>query len=40
LIEPTAGSVEYFGETSDAEAVRERLGVLLQDPSREMLLSA
>ncbi|ATW87436.1 cobalt/nickel transport system ATP-binding protein [Halohasta litchfieldiae] len=32
LIEPTAGSVEYFGETSDAEAVRERLGVLLQDP--------
>jgi cobalt/nickel transport system ATP-binding protein len=32
LIEPTAGSVEYFGETADAEAVRERLGVLLQDP--------
>lgn len=32
LIEPTAGSVEYFGETTDAEAVRERLGVLLQDP--------
>jgi cobalt/nickel transport system ATP-binding protein len=24
--------VEYFGETSDAEAVRDRLGVLLQDP--------
>lgn len=32
LVEPTAGSVEYFGETTDAEAVRERLGVLLQDP--------
>jgi cobalt/nickel transport system ATP-binding protein len=32
LIEPTAGSVEYFGETTDAEAVRDRLGVLLQDP--------
>ena len=32
LIEPTAGSVQYFGETGDAEAVRERLGVLLQDP--------
>jgi len=32
LIEPTAGSVTYFGETTDAEAVRERLGVLLQDP--------
>ena len=32
LVDPTAGTVEYFGETSDAEAVRERLGVLLQDP--------
>lgn len=32
LIDPTAGTVEYFGETTDAEAVRERLGVLLQDP--------
>lgn len=32
LIEPTIGSVEYFGETTDAESVRERLGVLLQDP--------
>ena len=32
LIEPTAGAVEYFEETTDAEAVRERLGVLLQDP--------
>jgi cobalt/nickel transport system ATP-binding protein len=32
LIEPTAGTVEYFDETTDAETVRERLGVLLQDP--------
>lgn len=32
LVEPTAGTVRYFGETSDAEAVRDRLGVLLQDP--------
>ena len=32
LIEPTAGAVDYFGETTDAEAVRDRLGVLLQDP--------
>ena len=32
LLEPTLGSVEYFGTTTDAEAVRERLGVLLQDP--------
>jgi cobalt/nickel transport system ATP-binding protein len=32
LIDPTAGSVEYFGKTTDAEAVRERLGVLLQNP--------
>jgi cobalt/nickel transport system ATP-binding protein len=32
LIEPTAGSVTYFGETTDAERVRERLGVLLQNP--------
>jgi cobalt/nickel transport system ATP-binding protein len=32
LIEPSAGTVEYFEETEDAEAVRERLGVLLQDP--------
>ncbi len=32
LIEPTSGSVRYFDETTDAEAVRERLGVLLQDP--------
>ena len=32
LVEPTRGSVTYFGETADAEAVRGRLGVLLQDP--------
>ncbi|WP_273837434.1 ABC transporter ATP-binding protein [Halococcus sp. PRR34] len=32
LVEPTAGTVTYFGETTDVEAVRERLGVLLQDP--------
>ncbi|GGL37721.1 ABC transporter ATP-binding protein [Halarchaeum grantii] len=32
LVTPTAGRVEYFEETTDAEAVRERLGVLLQDP--------
>ncbi|MDS0300123.1 energy-coupling factor ABC transporter ATP-binding protein [Halogeometricum sp. S1BR25-6] len=32
LVEPTAGTVTYFGETDDAEAVRDRLGVLLQDP--------
>jgi cobalt/nickel transport system ATP-binding protein len=32
LIEPASGEVRYFGETTDAEAVRDRLGVLLQDP--------
>jgi len=32
LVDPTAGTVEYLGETTDAEAVRDRLGVLLQDP--------
>jgi cobalt/nickel transport system ATP-binding protein len=32
LVEPTAGTVRYFGDTTDAEAVRDRLGVLLQDP--------
>lgn len=32
LVDPTAGTVEYFDETTDAEAVRDRLGVLLQDP--------
>ncbi|WP_142856446.1 energy-coupling factor ABC transporter ATP-binding protein [Salinigranum halophilum] len=32
LVDPADGRVEYFGETENAEAVRERLGVLLQDP--------
>ena len=32
LVELSDGCVEYFGETANAEAVRERLGVLLQDP--------
>jgi len=32
LVEPAAGTVRYFGETTDAEAVRGRLGVLLQNP--------
>ncbi|MFB6085255.1 MAG: energy-coupling factor ABC transporter ATP-binding protein [Halodesulfurarchaeum sp.] len=32
LLAPTAGRVRYFEETTDAEAVRERLGVLLQNP--------
>lgn len=32
LVDPSAGRVEYFDETADAEAVRDRLGVLLQDP--------
>jgi cobalt/nickel transport system ATP-binding protein len=32
LVESTAGTVEYFDETADAETVRDRLGVLLQDP--------
>lgn len=32
LVDPSAGTVEYFNETTDAEAVRDRLGVLLQDP--------
>jgi cobalt/nickel transport system ATP-binding protein len=32
LVDPSAGHVEYFGRTTSAEAVRERLGVLLQDP--------
>lgn len=32
LVEPSAGDVTYFGETTDAEVVRERLSVLLQDP--------
>jgi cobalt/nickel transport system ATP-binding protein len=32
LVDSTRGGVEYFGETIDAESVRNRLGVLLQDP--------
>lgn len=32
LVDPTAGTVEYFDDTADAEAVRDRIGVLLQDP--------
>jgi cobalt/nickel transport system ATP-binding protein len=32
LVEPSEGTVEYFDTTTDAEAVRDRLGVLLQDP--------
>ncbi|AUV81382.1 cobalt ABC transporter [Salinigranum rubrum] len=32
LVEPSGGHVEYFGETTTAETVRERLGVVLQDP--------
>jgi len=32
LVDASAGTVTYFGETTDAEAVRDRLGVLLQDP--------
>jgi cobalt/nickel transport system ATP-binding protein len=32
LVDTSAGTVEYFEETEDVEAVRERLGVLLQDP--------
>jgi len=32
LIDTSTGTVEYFEETTDAEDVRDRLGVLLQDP--------
>ncbi|TKX77308.1 energy-coupling factor ABC transporter ATP-binding protein [Halorubrum sp. SD626R] len=32
LVDPSAGTVRYFGQTTDAERVRDRLGVLLQDP--------
>ena len=32
LVKPTEGLVRYFGETTNAETVRDRLGVLLQDP--------
>lgn len=33
LIEPNEGRVTYFGEATDPETVRDRLGVLLQDPN-------
>ncbi|MFD1571048.1 energy-coupling factor ABC transporter ATP-binding protein [Halorubrum laminariae] len=32
LVDPSAGTVRYFDQTADAERVRDRLGVLLQDP--------
>jgi cobalt/nickel transport system ATP-binding protein len=32
LLDPFSGTVRYFDRTTDAEAVRDRLGVLLQDP--------
>jgi len=32
LVEPTVGSITFFEKTTDAETVRERLGVLLQNP--------
>ncbi|GAB3692883.1 energy-coupling factor ABC transporter ATP-binding protein [Halorubrum pallidum] len=32
LVEPSAGTVRYFDQTTDADRVRDRLGVLLQDP--------
>ena len=33
LIEPDEGTVRYFGETTDADAVRDRLSVLTQNPA-------
>ncbi|MFW6320656.1 MAG: energy-coupling factor ABC transporter ATP-binding protein [Halohasta sp.] len=33
LIEPADGSVRYFGETTDADSVRDRLSVLTQNPA-------
>jgi cobalt/nickel transport system ATP-binding protein len=32
LVDPSSGTVTYFDGTADAEAVRDRLGVLLQNP--------
>jgi cobalt/nickel transport system ATP-binding protein len=32
LLSPTAGTVRFFGEFEDPEAVRSRIGVLMQDP--------
>ncbi|GGO00700.1 energy-coupling factor ABC transporter ATP-binding protein [Haloarcula pellucida] len=33
LVDPDAGTVRYFGETTDADAVRDRLSVLTQNPA-------
>ncbi|QLH79927.1 energy-coupling factor ABC transporter ATP-binding protein [Halosimplex rubrum] len=33
LIDPDEGRVRYFGETTDADAVRDRLSVLTQNPA-------
>jgi len=33
LIDPDAGSVRYFGETTNADSVRDRLSVLTQNPA-------
>ncbi|MFC6976036.1 energy-coupling factor ABC transporter ATP-binding protein [Halomicroarcula sp. GCM10025709] len=33
LVEPDAGTVRYFEETTDADAVRDRLSVLTQNPA-------
>ncbi|MDS0260690.1 energy-coupling factor ABC transporter ATP-binding protein [Haloarcula sp. S1CR25-12] len=33
LIDPDAGTVRYFDETTDADAVRDRLSVLTQNPA-------
>lgn len=33
LIEPDAGAVRYFGETDDADEVRDRLSVCTQNPA-------
>lgn len=33
LVEPDAGTVRYFGETTDADAIRDRLSVLTQNPA-------
>ncbi|MFA9516412.1 energy-coupling factor ABC transporter ATP-binding protein [Halopenitus sp. H-Gu1] len=33
LIDPDSGTVRYFGETDDADDVRDRMSVLTQDPA-------
>lgn len=33
LVEPDDGTVRYFGETTDADSVRDRLSVLTQNPA-------